>query len=358
MSRPVTFAKRAVWLALTGVSIYFVIPSVSKVFGSWPELQRLEEGSLLIMTGLTLLSLICFWILLGLSLRSTRWILMATSQLTSGAIARIVPGGAATATAVQYRLLADAGISKSTAATGLSVATLLNLAVLFALPVFALPAILFGPPIDSALLNGAIAAAISFVGAAIIGGLFLGWDRPLQALGRFLDAIARRRGRLDENEPPRAARFIDSRNLIRSHLATSWYRVVLASFGRWGFDYLALVMAVRGVGHDDTSSVLLLAFVTASLLGKIPFTPGGVGFVEAGLTGTLTLAGLSAGDAVVATLAYRLVSYWLPIPVGALAYGVHRYRMRRRGVELPTLAEREEEAELVGGPAELYPGAA
>jgi uncharacterized membrane protein YbhN (UPF0104 family) len=346
------FAKRAVWLTVTAVSIYLVIPSLSKTFSSWPDLQRLREGSLLIMTGLTFLSLVCFWILLGICLRSRSWGLMATSQLASAAIARILPGGAATATAVQYRLLHDAGISKSTAGTGLTVATLINFAILFALPVFSVPAILSGAPVDSALVTGAIVAAVSFVGAAIISGLFLLWDPPLVALGNVIDAIVARLGRGDPEAPPRADRFLEARDMIRTYLAASWYRVALASFGKWAFDYFALVMAVRGVGHDDTSSVLLLAFVTASLLGRIPFTPGGLGFVEAGLTGTLVLAGLSAGDAATATLAYRLVSYWLPIPVGAAAYGVYRHRMHRAGVELGRITERGE-LEIVEGPLEL-----
>ncbi|MDP9262258.1 MAG: flippase-like domain-containing protein, partial [Actinomycetota bacterium] len=58
----------------------------------------------------------------------------------------------------------------------------------------------------------------------------------------------------------------------------------------------------------------------------IPFTPGGLGFVEAGLVGGLTLAGVSPQDAVVATLVYRLVSFWLPIPAGAGAYVLFRRR--------------------------------
>jgi uncharacterized protein (TIRG00374 family) len=331
------YVKRAVMLAVAAVSIYLVIPSVIATFSSWPQLARLEDGSLLVMTLFMAASLVCFWIMLGLCLRSRRWVLMATSQLSSSAVARIVPGGAATATAVQYRLLKDAGVDNETAGSGMTVATLLNFAVLFALPVLAVPALLSGATVSSALLNGAIAAAISFVAAAILGGLFLFWDRPLRALGRVIDRIAERFGRHRPDAEPRADRLIASRDLIRSYLADRWYWVALASFGKWGFEYLALVMAVRGVGHDDTSSVLLLAFVTASLLGKIPFTPGGLGFVEAGLTGTLTLAGLSAGDAATATLAYRLVSYWLPIPIGALAYGAHRISMRRRGIEPSSL---------------------
>ena len=46
----------------------------------------------------------------------------------------------------------------------------------------------------------------------------------------------------------------------------------------------------------------------------IPITPGGLGFVEAGLTGVLTLAGVTPEHAVLATLLYRLFSYWLPAP--------------------------------------------
>ena len=111
MSRMRRWVKRGVLLAITGVSIYLIIPSVIATFSSWPELQRLRPGSLAGMAGLTLASLICFWLLLGLCLRTRQWGLMAVSQLASGAIARIVPGGAATATAVQYRLLHEGGIA-------------------------------------------------------------------------------------------------------------------------------------------------------------------------------------------------------------------------------------------------------
>jgi hypothetical protein len=62
------------------------------------------------------------------------------------------------------------------------------------------------------------------------------------------------------------------------------------------------------------------------LLALIPLTPGGLGFVEAGLVGTLTVAGVPANDALTATLLYRLVAYWLPLPVGGIAYVLFRLR--------------------------------
>jgi uncharacterized membrane protein YbhN (UPF0104 family) len=60
--------------------------------------------------------------------------------------------------------------------------------------------------------------------------------------------------------------------------------------------------------------------------------------VEAGMTGALALIGVPAGAAAVATLAYRLVSYWLPLPVGGIAYLVHRRRVRAGHVSVPRLA--------------------
>jgi uncharacterized membrane protein YbhN (UPF0104 family) len=50
--------------------------------------------------------------------------------------------------------------------------------------------------------------------------------------------------------------------------------------------------------------------------------------VEAGLAGTLALAGVAAAPAALATLAYRLVSYWLPLPAGLAAWVLHRRRYR------------------------------
>jgi hypothetical protein len=62
----------------------------------------------------------------------------------------------------------------------------------------------------------------------------------------------------------------------------------------------------------------------------IPLTPGGLGFVEAGLVGTLKLAGVAASAALAATLLYRIVSFWLPLPAAGVAYALfHRREMRR-----------------------------
>ena len=92
-----------------------------------------------------------------------------------------------------------------------------------------------------------------------------------------------------------------------------------AAFGNQLFDYGALYTSLWAVGAHVDPLLVLLAYVAASALAMIPLTPGGLGFVEGGLIGVLTLAGVSPEHAVVGTLLYRLFSYWLPLPAGAVA---------------------------------------
>ena len=89
---------------------------------------------------------------------------------------------------------------------------------------------------------------------------------------------------------------------MRAALADSWKRAVLAAYGNQLFDYAALVLSLYAVGARPDPVPVLLAFVLASVLAMIPLTPGGLGFVEAGLTGVLTLAGVPADQAVLGVL--------------------------------------------------------
>jgi uncharacterized protein (TIRG00374 family) len=123
-----------------------------------------------------------------------------------------------------------------------------------------------------------------------------------------------------------AERLLDERDTLRRTFGKRWRNASLAAAGKPLLDYFALLACLRAVGAEPSPSLVLLAYVAASFLGMIPLTPGGLGFVEAGLTGMLALAGVGGAAAAVATLAYRLISFWLPIPAGGVAYGVFRHR--------------------------------
>ena len=62
-----------------------------------------------------------------------------------------------------------------------------------------------------------------------------------------------------------------------------------------------------------------MAYGLANVLAVIPITPGGLGVIEATLTSVLVGFGTPRGVAT-GVIAYRLVNFWLPIPLGGLAY--------------------------------------
>ncbi|MGH2539463.1 MAG: lysylphosphatidylglycerol synthase transmembrane domain-containing protein, partial [Actinomycetota bacterium] len=251
---------------------------------------------------------------------------VATAQLSSNAFSRVVPGGAAAGGALQWRMLTDSGVDGAQVATALTAASLISTGTLFMLPLLAVPAALLGRPVPGGLAQAAWLGGVVFVVGFLVGWLLLTRDGALRKLGRGVQWL---RNRLQPRKPPvkdLPDRLVVERNEMRETLGDTWWKALLFALGNWLFDYLALLAAITAVGSHPRPTLVLLAYSASMVLAMIPITPGGLGFVEAGLTGLLAIAGVSGGDAVLAVLAYRLVSFWLPLPLGGVAALLHRRR--------------------------------
>ena len=312
---------------MTGVSLYLVAPSLIDVFGSWDDLGKLGVGWLAAMAGLQVLALACLWLLQHLAMRGPSWPAVVSSQLAGNALAKVAPGGGALGAALQYRMLVQAGLPANRAMAGLTATSLLTFAVVLAMPVLAVPAILRGG-VNRDLLEAAAIGIVVLVALFAIGTVLVAFDRPLEWVGRVVQRVRNRLRRGAEPLRRLPQRLLRERGRIIGTLGPRWKRALAATSGRWAFDYATLLAALTAVGSDPRPGLVLLAFCAAQVLAQIPITPGGLGFVEAGLTAMLTLAGVSAGAAVLATFAYRLFSYWLPLPVGLAAFGWHARRYR------------------------------
>lgn len=348
---PGALTRRGLLLAVTAVSLYLLAPALIGVFGAFDKLDRISPLWFLAMMALQVGSFGCMWGILRLSVRTRQWRPVILSQLAANSFGRVVPGGAATVGAVQYSMLVRAGVPSSAAASGITASALVVFATLLALPLLALPAILTGVAVDPTLTKAALAGAIVFVLMVVVGAACVIWDRPLELIGRAAQAVVNRLRR--KHEPLRGLpeRLLRERDIVVGALGRQWWEALLLAAGRWVLDYLTLIAALYAVGATPRVSLVLLSFCAAQLLGNLPFTPGGIGFVEAGLTGTLALAGVGAGAAVVATLAYRLVSFWLPIPAGAVAAVLHRRRYGAAEVEPPPTPKPVPGASSPGPPA-------
>ena len=94
---------------------------------------------------------------------------------------------------------------------------------------------------------------------------------------------------------------------------------LLAAAAWWGFDIAALAAGFHAFGSAPEVTVLVMAYFVGMLGNLLPL-PGGIGGVEGGMIGAFVAFGQPASTALVAVLAYRLASFWLPTLVGGPAY--------------------------------------
>lgn len=304
---------------VAALGLYAVLPGLTEVLQAWPRLAEIAPGWFALMFLAELASFGCVWWLQRFVFVGARWFPLITSQLASNAFSRVVPGGAAAGGALQYRMLTAAGVDTTRSAAGLTTISLLTTASVLLLPLLSLPAVL-----DPGVTVPEGLAAAAWIGAGVFAAMFAialvlaATDRPLRSLGRWVDRLRRRFGRRVERDL--GAKLIDERDIILRSLGRRWPWAVMTAVGKWLFDFYALLAALAATGDETTTSLVLLAYVAGAVLSMIPITPGGVGFVEAGLTATLVAAGVTPGRAVLATLAYRLVSYWVPMVAGLGAW--------------------------------------
>jgi uncharacterized protein (TIRG00374 family) len=321
-----TMVKRGLAVAVAGVAIYLVLPKLVAVLGDWPRLSTLNPIWFTVALAAELASFTCNFALQRLALRTRGWFAVVTAGLAGNAVTDSLPGGDAAGATVQFSMLTTAGFDTDTAVGGLTTFSLLGVGGLLGLPLFALPAIVGGAPTSPGLVHTALLGIAGFVLFAVFGVIVLYADWPLTALGRAAQSVWNwvTRGRrpvtgLDQQ-------LLAQRDTIRAVLGRKWRQAVLLTAGKLGFDYGCLLAVLRATGAGPRPSLVLLAYAAAGIVALFPLTPGGLGVVEASLSGLLVLAGVHPGDALLATLAYRVASYWLPLLAGLPAYLLFRHR--------------------------------
>jgi uncharacterized membrane protein YbhN (UPF0104 family) len=112
--------------------------------------------------------------------------------------------------------------------------------------------------------------------------------------------------------------------------------VVAGAIGYWAFDNAVLWATFQAVGADVPIGIVLMGYLIGQLGGLLPL-PGGVGGIDGGLIGTLIVYGAPAAQTAAAVFAYRLILFWLPLLVGAIAFATLRRALDR--AERPDLCE-------------------
>lgn len=162
------------------------------------------------------------------------------------------------------------------------------------------------------LPDTAAIARVILVVLALAGGLYLlPWGR--QVLGKAFVGLREAAGEL----------LVLARDPVK----------VVKLFGGAGFSkittILAFTVAVHAFGVDGIGfATLAFAYMTANTVASVAPTPGGVGAIEAALVAVLTGLGVEPATALSIVLVFRLVTYWLTVPVCWFFLG----QVRRAGI--------------------------
>jgi putative heme transporter len=271
-------------------------------------------------------------------------------QLSTLAVSHVVPGGSAAGGALGFRLLTRSGLSGTDAAfaiatQGIGSAVVLNLLLWLGLIVSLVRG---GPGYNPLYLTAAL------VGVVLIGGfsaLVVLLMRGERRAAQVMRTVARRLPFLDEESIHQLVLRLAARLQTLAADRSRLLRGILWDLAFWLCTAGSLWVFLGAFGHWERIDGLIVAFALAYVLAAIPITPAGLGVVEATMIPLLTLFGADRGVATLGVVAYRLVNFWLPIPVGFLAYlsleveqdsaeGRRRAAERRRAGELFRLTER------------------
>ena len=238
-------------------------------------------------------------------------------NLAGLAISHVVPGGTAPAGALSYRIFNQLGVPKETNAFGLATqgtgsAVVLNIIFWCAL-VISIPLRGFNPAYGFAALAGV------FLMAAFFGTILL-ITRGQRHADNWIRSLARRVPRID---PDRMAALIgkvaDRITVLINNRRTLWWAFTWAGLN-WLFDAACLWVFIWSFGHVISPIDLLVAYGLANILAAIPLTPAGLGVIEGVLIPTLVGFGVPHSQAILAVIAYRLINFWIPIPIGGVSY--------------------------------------
>jgi uncharacterized protein (TIRG00374 family) len=323
--------RRWLLVAVSAIAVALMWPVLAQVYGELGDALALSPWWLIGVVGAVAVQMVANWELHRIILRTDNWGDIASAQLTGNAVSHLLPGGNAIGAGVHVRMLTFAGFSMTRVVTALGAVSVVGVVSgLVVLPLIVLIASALGSNIDPALLGAMWAGVAILFAALVVIAVCAVRDRPWRWLARAISTVQRRLHR-HHDVAELEQRMLGERDLILRAVRNRPARVLLIDFVRAFGDYLALYLALRATGAHVNPAAALAAFIVSNVAGMIPLTPGGLGFVEAGLSGVLTVAGATETQASLTVVTYRVAATWLPCLAAAvaLAWFQHRHRERR-----------------------------
>ncbi len=323
------FVSAGILIVLIG--LYFLLPKLAGLKQTWGQLRQGDPVLLAVGCLLELLSIggyaLLFRTVFGRGVPRIDWRVSLEIPLAGIAAIRLVAAAGAGGVAVTAWALSRAGMSAPVIACRIVASLVVQYSVYFG------AVIVCGLGLWTGLFDGGGSFALTIVPAALAAIMIV----AILSLALMPPDIEDRVKRLADR--PGAFGWIASRaaeapNALGSGVRTAIDLVrqrrlgLLGVFAYWGFDIAVLGVSFHAFGANVPTAVLVMGYFLGTLGSLLPL-PGGIGGVEGGMIAVFVAFGIPAGKAVIAVLAYRAISFWLPTLPGILGYFALRSTVKR-----------------------------
>jgi uncharacterized protein (TIRG00374 family) len=314
----VRWLRRGFALLLFGAVLeYLVLPQIAGTRKALHLLGEIRPGWVVLGIALEMLSLVSYSMLTRTLLPGPRFFWLLRTDVTAYGLSHLLPGGAATSTAMRYRLLREGGASAEDTAVGMTVEAVATTLVLLVIFLVALLATITLVGFNTLYITTAVVGALFVAGAlAAIFGLARQAPLGVRLLRWLLPHLPRRFAPRLEHSLRQASEQLRKLLADRASLRAS----ALYATGNWTLDAASLWVFLAAFGHYINPGELLVGYGLANLLALVPITPGGLGVIEGVLIPSLVGFGTPSAVAVLGVISWRLINFWAPIPVAGGFY--------------------------------------
>jgi uncharacterized protein (TIRG00374 family) len=302
----------------------FALPKIANYSEVWAVVKTLSWEWLVVLGLTTVLNLATYAPPLVAALPGLSYFHAARVTLASTALSMVAPGGAAVGMATSFAMLRAWGFSGRPVGLAVVVTGVWNQFVILGFPIIAVAGVVAEGGRNHTLELVAIIGLVVF--AVIVAGFAVGLssERLARRIGDRAARLATWTKGIVHKAPVKwnGTSFARFREETIELIRRRWFFLTAATLAGHLTVFLILLASLRSIGVARVEVTIVEAFAAwtiARILGAIPITPGGVGFVELGLTGVLVAFGASDAQAVTATLIYRFLTVVPTLVVGLVA---------------------------------------
>jgi len=307
-------------LIILGLAVHFILPQIASFQHSYEVIKNMASWGV----GLAILAQTASYVGSGYLIKSlaelsdSKLSIFRGSMITlAGASFGMIAGGMFGSGAAIFRWMKKEHAKPEVATLAGTIPGVLNDILLLGFSLVGLLHLLIVHQLTN--LQAFSYAAILVLLIGVVGFLVWGVKKQDSLIGRtiqlgsWIAKIRHRNFNLEKTENSLKSLFT-AVNLL---LTGGWHKPLFGEFMGVLFDLMTLYFLFIAAGYPIHFGALLTGYGLPLIFGRLAFIiPGGVGIVESTMSGLYTGLGIPGAIAVVVVLAYRILSFWLPLILG------------------------------------------